>query len=83
MLAGFGAPVRRWPHNVALGGSPQDRNPGPEFSRREISHNPLKSLVSDERSQGNPSFSECVLGPFQGRKPDAAGGPTICRDLRG
>jgi hypothetical protein len=32
-----------------------------KFFSRKIAHNPLKTLISDERIQGNPSFSNPLL----------------------
>ena len=62
---------------------------GPEGSEKKflakISRNPLISLVSDERIQGNPSFSNPLFEGFQsqtGAGQEIPNGPPSARDAK-
>jgi hypothetical protein len=46
------------------------------FPRREIARNPLKRLISDERIQGNPSFSNPRIEGFRAKKASNQENPT-------
>jgi hypothetical protein len=77
MLAAFGALGAVGYATQRRAAAPQDREPRQNFLSLRDAHNPLKRLVSDERIQGNPSFSNSVFLAFQGLKPRVQGFPNL------